>query len=238
MRKESNKSLERYRFVFFMVGLVLASFVALTTLQWKFVNNSAEDRIITAPRISDAGVVPPRTTFVLPEPPRNQPDVSKDILEPNFTEPKIVVDNTWNLDDQDPNEGYDEIPKLGSDEELNDIPVSPFDMQRLPIFNGCEQYSGDDRELCMNQKLRERIQGELVFTEVDKYAANGTKVYVEFVVGVEGEVRDVVIHRSPTANIEMQLKEIMSRLPQFMPGLKDGKEQAVKLTLPVRLNTL
>lgn len=232
-------SLERYRVVFFLSGLVLASFAALTTLQWEFVNETVQIDDEPEGEVIDVGVVLPRTFPDIPDPPKSQEKVVDEILKPNFFEPKIVVPNTTDLsissEFEDP--GFVPILEVRSEGDPH-IPVDRFNVDRLPIFNGCEQYNGSERERCMNQELTSRIQAGLRFTDQDKYLMNGTRVFVEFVVGVDGEVKEVTVHRCPTANMERQLKEIVGNLPAFMPGLKDGKEQAVKLTLPVRLNTL
>ena len=59
------------------------------------------------------------------------------------------------------------------------------------------------------------------------------KVYVSFVVGKKGVVRDVKIIRSVHPLLDKEALRITSLLPNWKPGMNDGKPVSVLLNLPI-----
>ncbi|KAB2813763.1 energy transducer TonB [Phaeocystidibacter luteus] len=229
-RKESSASLERYRVTFFMVGLVLALVAALTTLEWTFIDKEVAV-LPPAPRDTDVVTIIPQTYRQQREVPKetNYDQVNDEIFT-NYEEPSFVDTKTdLGLGDDDQYAVIEPIPGIDYT-----IPVDEFALSRLPIYSGCETVSADDRTECMRESLRQQIQEKLKIDDFN--VPYTTTVYIEFVVDTQGKISSVQVLRAPSAHIEIQLKEIMMNLPPFMPGQRNGHDQAVKLYLPVRLS--
>ena len=58
-------------------------------------------------------------------------------------------------------------------------------------------------------------------------------VYVQFVVGKDGSLRDIKIIRSPDSRLSEEAVRVVELMPKWTPGQKDGKAVAVRFSLPV-----
>jgi protein TonB len=61
------------------------------------------------------------------------------------------------------------------------------------------------------------------------------RIYVQFTIDKSGNITNVK-SRAPHKRLEEEAVRVISSLPQMKPGIKDGKEVAVKYTLPITLN--
>lgn len=61
------------------------------------------------------------------------------------------------------------------------------------------------------------------------------RIFIDLEISNAGAVRNINIHRSPTARMEMEVTRILERVPTLAPGSKDGVPQAVKLIIPVKV---
>ena len=61
------------------------------------------------------------------------------------------------------------------------------------------------------------------------------KVYVRFVVGIEGEILDVKILRSVegSKNFDTEVIRVINSMQNWIPGEQDGEKVKVQFTLPV-----
>ncbi|MDG1428096.1 MAG: energy transducer TonB [Crocinitomicaceae bacterium] len=62
--------------------------------------------------------------------------------------------------------------------------------------------------------------------------AHGT-VYVRFVVNPDGSVSHATIARGFYKELDKEALNIISRMPKWIPGEKDGKKVPVYMTVPV-----
>jgi protein TonB len=60
-------------------------------------------------------------------------------------------------------------------------------------------------------------------------------VYLSFVVDKSGKVRDVIILRGIRGggSLEKEALRVIKSLPNFSPGLQNGKAVNVKMTIPI-----
>ncbi|NVK05284.1 MAG: hypothetical protein HWD92_10690 [Flavobacteriia bacterium] len=61
------------------------------------------------------------------------------------------------------------------------------------------------------------------------------RIFIDLEISNAGAVRNIKVHRSPTAQMEMEVTRILERVPTLAPGSKDGVPQAVKLIIPVKV---
>lgn len=66
--------------------------------------------------------------------------------------------------------------------------------------------------------LKEKVQG---------------KVYVEFIVGADGKVRDVGLRRGVREDLNKEALRAVSSMPDWSPGKMDGKVVATRFTIPI-----
>lgn len=59
------------------------------------------------------------------------------------------------------------------------------------------------------------------------------KVFVEFIVGKDGSVGDVLVKRSASTALDEEAVRVVRSLPAFKPGVMDGKPVKVRYLLPI-----
>ena len=59
------------------------------------------------------------------------------------------------------------------------------------------------------------------------------RVYVQFVVGKDGSLRDIKVIRSPDSRLSEEAVRVVGLMPKWKPGQKGGKTVAVRFSLPV-----
>lgn len=110
----------------------------------------------------------------------------------------------------------------------------PFvSLDKYPTFPGCI----DANKECFNKKLM-----KFVAQNFDTKLANTLKlpkgkkrIYVQFKIGKNGEIKDVRA-RAPHAALKEHAMEIVHKLPKMLPGEKDGKKVITGYTLPITFN--
>lgn len=230
-KKLRSRRIERWRSIFFLIGLVLSlsAVMALFQLRTPVVTASAEPTGEPISLFPDPDEV---IHTITPEPdPRPKNEKSKPNPETFTTDPKPVVNYT--PPDLDP--GGDDIDSVIEVlPEPDTIPVSVHALDRLPIYAGCENERNEKtRRACLMESLTRQIVDGLSFTRDDMMWASGKRMFAEIVINNEGSVTEVTILRAPTARIELQTIDILKNLPKFTPGLKDGRVRATRLSIPI-----
>jgi protein TonB len=59
-------------------------------------------------------------------------------------------------------------------------------------------------------------------------------VFVYFVVGKDGEVKDVKVQREVDPRLDKEANRVIASLPRFEPGQQSGKNVCVQYTIPVK----
>lgn len=59
------------------------------------------------------------------------------------------------------------------------------------------------------------------------------KVFIEFVIGADGKVGNVQVKRGVHASLDKEAARVVSSMPDWKPGEKDGKKVAVRYILPM-----
>lgn len=234
MKTSANKKLERYRTTFFLVGLVLALFAALTTLEYQAQSTFAQKRTIL-PLEEDTILIIPNTHIQDPKPPQREFSEVKDledIVKPNLTDFKIVFDGV-DLKQDEFASGDDEIPLIeGTD--FDSIPVADFMMDRYPIFAGCESLNDNlERQRCLVNGIHAKVRDELRVSSSSVRGNGRVRMLVEFVINKDGSTAVTNISYAPSMDVEMQVKRIIEDLPEFVPGLYQGRERSTKMSLPI-----
>jgi len=115
--------------------------------------------------------------------------------------------------------------------ELRAQPVEEvFDLvETMPVFSGCEEGDNKCEEVAMVRFLMENLR----YPEEAREEGIKGKVYVQFVIGKDGIVRDVSILRSPHELLSAEAIRVVSMFPPFTPGTQRGKPVSVRYRLPV-----
>ena len=85
-----------------------------------------------------------------------------------------------------------------------------------------------------NQAMFAYIGKNLKYPKEAKESGAAGMVYIGFVVGKDGAVKEVEVLRSVDSHLDEAAVNIVKQMPKWTPGKKDGKNVDVKMTLPIR----
>jgi len=110
--------------------------------------------------------------------------------------------------------------------------LSFSDLDVVPTFSGCEK--GDQQ--CFAASLQKFLVANLDVNSLVEKEEEGTvkRCYIRFKITKEGEIAEVQT-RAPNEKVKEALTAVMLKMPEAIPGEKDGEKVAVYYTLPIAL---
>lgn len=101
-------------------------------------------------------------------------------------------------------------------------PEQVFDMvEQMPSFPGGQE------------ALMKYIGNHLRYPAIAQEQGVQGRVICQFVVGKDGQVRDVVVVRTLDPSCDKEAVRVLSGMPKWIPGKQNGKAVAVKYTVPI-----
>ncbi len=223
-KKNPKADLEKKRFAFFQIGLIIAGSACLAAFEFSTVTDDA----LHVERMGD------ESRYVLPSEPL-----------PDYTEPKqeekkkavtIIIDEIEIVKKKavegDPiivEKGLEKITfddggetgELGFNIVAPEVPPTPYpDVE--PYFPGGVAAMGD----FINDQI-----------DLPDYipAYDQGIVYVQFVVNKDGTIEQVGIRKGLSIELDEAAKDVVSKMPKWIPGEQAGKPVRVRFTLPISI---
>ena len=230
-----------------LMGLSIFGLAVLTPMLWAKVESKINREIIATVIKVDISeppkeIEPPKIDT--PPPVEPEPEVRSQI---RYTEPEIVDDSkpTELPPDQDDlnkavNIGTQNV--VGVDEPIPtedpdaikatqpEMPVAVESAEKDKIFISVEQnpeFAGG-----MNALLK-FLQKNLRYPTPAVNANVGGKVYMQFVVGQDGNISKVDVLKGIGFGCDEEAQRVVKLMPKWSPGRQSGKAVAVKFTLPI-----
>jgi protein TonB len=224
-KKSKQADLERKRFAFFQIGLVVAGAATLLAFEYKSV--TVEDKKVVVQETAPAWIAP--TDIEIPDDildSRPQPQRTSLQTEPD----EDVVISTRPSDAGktftsiivvgDPCEGCEEDLRIVEDPKAGPIlDISEVD----PAFPG--GYPA----------MMKYIQDELVVPQICRDMNEGGMVYVEFVVNTDGSITQVKCVNEVNPALMKEAVRVVGAMPRWTPGENAGKKVRVRFTIPINV---
>jgi protein TonB len=221
-KKSKQADLERKRFAFFQIGLVVAGAATLLAFEYKSV--SVEEKRVVMHDAPPAWTAP--TDFVPDDILDSRPQPQQTSLQ---TEPvdEVIISTRPN----DAGKGFTSIIVVGDpceDCEPNLVIVDdsrPGDIELIvdkePSFPG-----GD-------AAMARFIQENTVVPEICRELGEGGMVYVEFVVNTDGSICQVKSANQVHPLLMKEAERVVGIMPKWTPGENSGKKVRVRFTVPI-----
>ena len=230
-----------------LIGISIFVLAVLTPMLWAKVESKIGREVIATVIKVDISeppkeVEPPK--IETPPPVEPKPEVRSQI---RYTEPKIVDDSkpTELPPDQDDlnkaiNIGTQNV--VGVDEPIPtedpdaikatqpEMPVAVESAEKDKVFISVEQnpeFAGG-----MNALLK-FLQKNLRYPTPAVNANVGGKVYMQFVVGQDGNISKVDVLKGIGFGCDEEAQRVVKLMPKWSPGRQSGRAVAVKFTLPI-----
>lgn len=220
--QKTTKKNERMRFVYFQLGLLISFSLTFFAFEWTTYYSVKE--------LKGVKVIDDDIETVLP--PVN-PEVEKPIVKTEFVVKKIIdkiviVDDGTTTPTEEPtkedpvvetkfDKKWVKVEEYDDDDETN-----PLDfVDEMPVFVGGEE------------KLFQYLANNIKYPKRDMQIGNEGKVFVEFVVGKDGEITDVKILRGVSETIDAEAIRVIKSMPNWLPGKQKGRAVKVRYKMPI-----
>ncbi len=117
----------------------------------------------------------------------------------------------------------------------NEAPVFSFAVvDQIATFPECTgRNTNDEKALCLQEGILKHIQTNLKYPEKAKKEKVQGKVYVSFVVSVEGRVEEVEVSRGVHPELDREAIRVVKSLPQMRPAVKDANAVRMSYIIPI-----
>ena len=221
-KKNPIADINRYRMIFFNIGLIVSLSLTYTAFEWKFYESDGilDTSLISEEIFDEVFEIPP--TEQPPPPP-----------------PEIVNVNLVSIEDTEEIEDKLEISfDIEMTEELS-IKETPL---KLEVEETIEEEASEEIFLIVEEQP-EPIGGMKAFynhiNSVIKYPAIARRmgvqgrVFVQFVVEKDGSITQVEVIRGIGGTCNAEAIRVVSGAPPWNPGKQRGKPVRVKMVLPI-----
>ncbi|MGB1033025.1 MAG: energy transducer TonB [Flavobacteriales bacterium] len=236
-RKNPKADLEQRRMVFFVFGFALTLAATLMAVQYTTVETqrltASTSHLLDIDVMSEVALVSfPKTPTkpIVTQPISKEFELVKELPQ---VEPGIEPVEPRFPDLELPFEFGGEGEGEGDGEVIDD--VIHMRVEIMPHFASCENVVNPEiQEECTNQEIIRKI------SKTAKYPSHlrGTNiqgtVYLSFVVNKSGKVTNVKVERGVHKALDKEAVKAVESLPDFEPGIQQGKPAKVIYNIPVR----
>lgn len=107
----------------------------------------------------------------------------------------------------------------------------------IPLFPSCKGEKGDDQLDCFNTEMMKHIQEHFRYPDDALVNKIQGEVWVRFIIDKDGNVTNIKALGPKGAKIlNDEAIRVVSNLPKFIPGVKDGETTSVKYGFPINFS--
>lgn len=225
IKKSPKANLENKKVLFREIGLIVALLLVWGAFEW-----STSDKLDSGLDQTAATIIEEETVPITQEEPPPPPE---QIKEPIMTEELEIVDDdvkvTTEFISSDDSQNQIEIKPYvettaKEEEEVDDDPIPYTIIQDKPKFQG-----GDAND------FSRWVQSNFRYPEDAQEAGISGRVMVQFIIDVDGSVKDVQVVRRLHPSVDNEVVRIVKSSPKWTPGKQRGKATKVRYTLPFSL---
>ncbi len=226
VKKSPKVDLDRYHNLFVEIGFVLALGICFLAFEWKTEIKEPPNLGQSVVMDIDAEIIPiTRQEQVQLSAPPPMP-VMADVI--NIVSDDVEIDEELVIEDTEADEStvIEITPILlddaiRADDEIEEETKVFYIVEEMPEFPG--------GELALRKYLSSAIKYPVIAQE------NGIqgKVYINFVVGKDGQVTDATIMRSVDPSLDKEALRVVNSLPRWKPGKQGGKYVRVSFSVPI-----
>lgn len=106
------------------------------------------------------------------------------------------------------------------------------EVDEMPRFPGCEDMAIEARKDCSVKKLMEFIIQNLEYPKEAAEQGISGKVMLKFTVQADGSINNIKVAKGLEGGCTEAAIAVIEKMPNWIPGRKDGKAVATEMTLP------
>lgn len=110
-------------------------------------------------------------------------------------------------------------------------------VEQMPEYPGCEGVLDPTaRKKCAFNSMVQYLADNIVYPAEAKAAKLEGEVMVSFVVSKEGEITKAQVVKGFDKACDAEALRVIQEMQKWVPGLQEGKEVAVSMSLPIRFS--
>lgn len=228
-KKSSKADLERKRFAFFQIGLVISGAAVLVAFEYSSAHLKEKERLVvdsgpttwTAPLYDPDELIPEK-----PEPQTRSNIQTMPIDELTITHKEVKTGQVVEFINVDPCIGCDD-----NGDETWVIQEDNIGKRKIWEFVDVDpKFPGG--EVAMNQFIQENLKVPQIVQEMGK----GGMVYIHFVVDETGQISNVKGEGDVNSELLEEAIRVVNLMPDWIPGEQAGKKVAVRFTIPISVH--
>ncbi|MBL1231430.1 MAG: TonB family protein [Flavobacteriales bacterium] len=218
--QKTTKKNERMRFVYFQLGLLISFSLTFFAFEWT-TYYSVKD-------LKGVKIIDDDIETVLP--PVN-PEVEKPIVKTEPTPRKnidklIIVDDVNKKTTEEPTKEDPYVePKF--DDKWVEVEPPVIDPDPIDYPDEMPGFIGGDKA------LYQYLSNNIKYPKIEIKRGVEGRVYVEFVVGKNGEISDIKILRGVSESIDAEAIRVIKAMPNWLPGKQKGRAVKVRYKMPI-----
>lgn len=236
--------------LYFQIGLIAIMVITLIALEHQFVSIEQNNRepiftenpplvydyidykIIDEQPVKQEIIEKPQKTEVKPqhnsdvlEVVENEVETSNQEVTPQDNAETVIDNNTEET----------EIKNTTSPTVTNNVVLTPFSVEKLPLFPQCEGLSGQAQKTCFDEQLYKAILKNLQYPEKDLRNGQQGTALVEFIINENGQITNVtaIENRRSTEDMQEAAIKAVKKLPKLIPAKQGNQNVKVKFTIPI-----
>ena len=225
-RKTPKADLENKRSTWRALGFIASLALILIAISWTNYEVLVRQAINFEADLLDDEEIPVNVvTPPPPPPPPQQTTVIEIVDDEEEIEIELEIEDIELDDDTD-------IEIIDDDDDVDDD--TPFMIvENMPALAACKHMRGGVTA-ASNAMWNSGGFTSLMLPHIAKDAGIQGTVFVYFVVGKDGYVKDVKVLREVDPRLDKEAKRVVETLPRFDPGQQRGKNVSVQYTIPVK----
>ncbi len=226
-RKTTQADIENKRSTLRALGFIASLSLVLIALSWTSYDVITRQALNYEADLLEDEEIP--INIVTPPPPPPPPQQTT-VIEIVDDEEEIEIE--LEIEDIELDEDT-EIEIIEEDDDVDDD--TPFMIvENMPALAQCKTMRGDERHQCTQMEIIKYVSKNTKYPPIAKDAGIQGTVFVYFVVGKDGKVKDVKVLREVDSRLDKEAKRVVESLPRFDPGSQRGKNVSVQYTIPVK----
>ncbi|HOK38652.1 MAG TPA: energy transducer TonB [Bacteroidales bacterium] len=225
LKKSPKADLERRKFIFLEIGLILSLAICYIAFEWKSEELSTSSLgELTSQDIFEEEIINTQQETPPEQPKPEQPEPEAVIEELIVVDDDKVVENL-NIDTEADEKTKTNINivqttfNVETEEEVE--PISFAVVEEKPTFPGGEA------------ELLKFIAENTKYPEIAKENGIQGRVFVQFVIDKNGNVTNVTIARGVDPYLDAEAIRVVKMLPKWTPGKQRGKPVPVTFVVPI-----
>lgn len=217
--QKTTKKNERMRFVYFQLGLLISFSLTFLAFEWTTYYSIKElpgNHVIE----NDDIELPP--VFVVEKP---QPKVKIEPTPRKNMDDLLITDEPLEKPSEKPKEEPYEAPKF--DDKWVEVEPPVIDPDPIDYPDEMPGFIGGDKA------LYEYLSNNIKYPKIEIKRGVEGRVYVEFVVGKNGEISDIKILRGVSEAIDAEAIRVIKSMPNWLPGKQKGRAVKVRYKMPI-----